>query len=99
MIIVAGHVHLEPSDIDEFVNDAQATYPLAAANPGNLLLSFSIDDAAKGLVTVLEEWTTAEALSTHLATQRVQDIFAKWSPRMRNEVRMFDATNERDPRA
>jgi quinol monooxygenase YgiN len=99
MIIIAGHVHVDPADINEFIVDAQATYPLAAANPGNVLLSFSVDSAEKGIVTVLEEWTSTEALAAHLGTHQVQEIFAKWTPRMRNEVRMFDATNGRDPRA
>jgi quinol monooxygenase YgiN len=99
MIMIAGHVHLDPADVDEFMVDAQATYPVAAANPGNVLLSFAVDNAEKGTVTVLEEWKSTDALAAHLATHQVQQIFAKWTARMRNEVRMFDATNERDPRA
>jgi len=26
-------------------------------------------------------------------------LIKKWGPKMRNEVRMYDASNERDPRA
>ncbi|MEU1803564.1 antibiotic biosynthesis monooxygenase [Streptomyces sp. NPDC019937] len=99
MIIIAGRVHVDPRDVTEFIADAKATYPIAAANPGNVLLSFCIDDLDAGTVTVLEQWTSQEALATHLSTPQVQQIFAKWAPRMRNEVRKFDASNERDPRA
>jgi quinol monooxygenase YgiN len=77
----------------------RATYPVAAANPGNILLSFCVDDADAGKITVLEQWTSQEALEQHLATPEVISIFTKWGPRMRNEARKFDASNERDPRA
>lgn len=99
MLIIAGHVHVDPHDVEEFITEAKATYPIAAQNPGNILLSFCVDDATAGTITVLEKWQSQEALSAHLSTPQVQQIFTKWAPRMRNEVRMYDARNERDPRA
>ncbi|GAA3613807.1 hypothetical protein GCM10022223_32500 [Kineosporia mesophila] len=99
MLLIAGYVYVPPADIDEFIADAQATYPVGAANPGNHLLSFALHDATAGAVTVLEKWESREALDHHLATPEVTGIFAKWAPRMRNEVRLYDALNERDPRA
>jgi quinol monooxygenase YgiN len=97
-IIVAGRVFVPAEDVETFVAEAQSTYPIAAANPGNVLISFCAD-AATGTVTVLEQWASQEALDRHLATPEVMALFAKWGPRMRNEVRKFDALNERDPRA
>ncbi|MFF3488863.1 putative quinol monooxygenase [Streptomyces sp. NPDC002701] len=90
MIIIAGRVHVDPRDVTEFIAEAKATYPIAAANPGNVLLSFCIDDPDTGTVTVLEQWTSQKALAMHLSTPQVQQIFTKWAPRMRNEVRMFE---------
>lgn len=98
-VIVAGRVFVPAADVGTFVAEAQATYPVAAANPGNVLISFSVEDAATGSVAVLEQWASQEALDRHLATPQVRALFAKWSPHMRNEVRKFDASNERDPRA
>ncbi|KJE23304.1 hypothetical protein FF36_02262 [Frankia torreyi] len=98
-IIIAGRVFVPVGDVETFITEAQATYPVAAANPGNVLISFCVEDAATGTVTVLEQWTSQEALDRHLATPEVMALFAKWSPHMRNEVRKFDALNERDPRA
>jgi len=98
-IIVAGRVFVPARDIETFIAEAQATYPIAAANPGNVLISFCVEDAAAGTVTVLEQWASQEALNRHLATPEVMALFAKWGPYMRNEVRKFDALNERDPRA
>ena len=98
MIVIAGQVHIDPSDVREFIADAEATYPVAAANPGNVLLSFCVHDADAGTITVLEQWSSEEALKRHLSTPEVVAVFTKWGPRMRNEVRKFDAINERDPR-
>ncbi|AZM58197.1 MULTISPECIES: putative quinol monooxygenase [unclassified Streptomyces] len=98
-LIVAGRVFVPPEDVETFVAEAQATYPIAAANPGNVLISFCVEDAAAGAVTVLEQWASQEALDRHLAAPEVVALFAKWSPHMRNEVRKYDARNERDPRA
>jgi quinol monooxygenase YgiN len=98
MLIIAGHVHIAPEDVPEFLADARATYPVAAANPGNVVISFCAHDETAGTITVLEEWTSQEALDRHLSSPEVIEIFTKWGPRMRNEVRKFDALNERDPR-
>ncbi|CAL9667377.1 antibiotic biosynthesis monooxygenase [Streptomyces sp. Tu 3180] len=99
MITIAGRVHVDPRDVTDFITEAGATHPIAAANPGHVPPSFCIDDLGSGTVTVLERWTSREALATHLSTPQVQQTFAQWASRMRNEVRMFDACNERDPRA
>ncbi|OKI02298.1 hypothetical protein A6A06_14695 [Streptomyces sp. CB02923] len=98
-VIIAGRVFVPAGDVETFVTEARATYPIAAANPGNVLISFCVEDAAAGTVTVLEQWTSQEALDRHLSTPEVVALFAKWGPHMRNEVRKFDALNERDPRA
>ena len=98
MILIAGHVHIAPEDVSEFLADAEATYPVAAGNPGNVLISFCPHDKAAGSITVLEQWTSQEALDKHLSAPEVIEIFTKWGPRMVNEVRKFDALNERDPR-
>lgn len=98
-LIVAGRVFVPAGDVETFIAEAQATYPIAAANPGNVLISFCVEDAAAGSVTVLEQWASQEALDRHLAAPEVLALFAKWGPHMRNEVRKYDAFNERDPRA
>ncbi|MFD7665644.1 putative quinol monooxygenase [Streptomyces sp. NPDC059788] len=98
-VIIAGRVFVPSGDVETFVTEARATYPVAAANPGNVLISFCVEDAAAGAVTVLEQWASQEALDRHLSTPEVMALFAKWVPHMRNEVRKFDALNERDPRA
>lgn len=91
-VIIAGRVHVPAEDVQTFVTEARATsYPLAAANPGNVMISFCVEDAATGTVTVLEQWADQEALDRHVATPEVTALLTKWGPRIRNEVRRFDA--------
>ncbi|MFJ4632865.1 putative quinol monooxygenase [Streptomyces sp. NPDC088847] len=96
-IVIAGRVFAPAEDVETFVAEARATsYPLAAANPGNVLISFSVEDPATGTVTVLEQWASQEALDRHVATPEVAALLTKWGPRLRNEVRKFDV-GEKDP--
>ncbi|MFI9762040.1 putative quinol monooxygenase [Streptomyces sp. NPDC051963] len=98
-LIIAGRVFVPAEDVETFVAEARATsYPLAAANPGNVLISFCVEDAATGSVTVLEQWASQEALDQHATTPEVTALLTKWGPRIRNEVRSFVA-DEKTPGA
>jgi len=97
MLIIAGHVHVESSEIEEFVADARATMPVARAQDGCLFFSFTLDDPAVGTMLVLERWRDQAAVDAYLARPEVAALFRKWSDRMRSEVRKFDASNERSP--
>lgn len=55
MIIVAGQLYVDPADVEEIIADARATYPVARANLGNVIISFCVDDSAVGKITVLEQ--------------------------------------------
>lgn len=98
MLIIAGHVFVAPVDVDEFISDARATLPLGRSAEGNLFFSFTLDDAAKGSIVVLERWRDRSCLDAYLARPEVIAIFEKWGGRMRNEVMLYDADNERSPR-
>ena len=62
MIIVAGHLELEPPDRDTFVADAVTAVELARGTPGCLDFAVSADPVDPTRVNVLERWETAEAL-------------------------------------
>lgn len=98
MLIIAGHVFVAPFDVDAFLADARSTLALGRAAEGNLFFSFTLDDPAEGSVTVLERWRDKASLEAYLARSEVVAIFTRWMGRMRNEVKMYDASNERSPR-
>ncbi|MER5790565.1 hypothetical protein [Streptomyces sp. NPDC001980] len=61
------------------------------------MISFCVEDAATGTVTVLEQWAPQDALDGHVATPEITALLTKWGPRIRNEVRRFHADGT-DPR-
>lgn len=98
MIIIAGNVFVDPTEIEEFVKEARATMALGKANEGCISITFTIDDKETGSVLVLERWKDQALLDRHLSLPEVVAIFSKWGPKMNNEVKKYDASNERDPR-
>jgi len=68
-------------------------------NEGCLFISFTVDDHRDGSLLVVERWKDRISLDKHLLKIEVIGLIKKWGPKMRNEVRMYDASNERDPRA
>jgi heme-degrading monooxygenase HmoA len=62
MIIVAGHLELEPTDRDTFVADSVPAALLARGTPGCLDFSVSADPIDPERVNVLERWESVEAL-------------------------------------
>tara|TARA_R110002020_G_scaffold144572_6_gene317628 strand:+ start:250 stop:549 length:300 start_codon:yes stop_codon:yes gene_type:complete len=98
MIIIAGNVYVSPSDIEAFVKEARKTIPLGLKNPGCVSMSFTLEDKSTGSMLVLERWKDQKSLDKHLAQAEVISLFKKWGSKMKNEVKKYDATNERDPR-
>lgn len=94
-VIMAGQVVVSPDELEAFMSETRAAYPVAAANPGNVLFSFAVEDAASGTVTVLEQWASEEAFDRHVATPEVSALLAKWGPRIRSDVRRFDVVEGR----
>ena len=97
MIIIAGHVFLDPSDVHEFLADARATIPDALTEEGCEFISFTLDDPNAASVTVLERWRSQEDIDAHIAKPTVTAIFTKWGAKMRSATRKYDAVNERAP--
>lgn len=62
MLIVAGHLELEPDDRDAFVADSATSVELARGTPGCHDFSVSADPLDPMRVNVLERWESAEAL-------------------------------------
>jgi len=54
MIILMGYLHLNPSDVDEFVADTQAISTRTRAEKGCLFYTVALDDARAGRMLVVE---------------------------------------------
>ncbi|WP_083438358.1 putative quinol monooxygenase [Caldimonas brevitalea] len=95
MIVLMGHAHLDPSDVNEFVADVQAIIPSTRAAEGCLFYAVALDDASAGRTLIVERWQDQESLTAHLDSPRVSNLLQKWMNRVRVDVSKFDASNER----
>jgi quinol monooxygenase YgiN len=66
IIIVMGYVHLDPSDVDEFLADIHVIAPGTRAEKGCLFYAVTLDDAHAGRMLVVEQWQDQESLTVHL---------------------------------
>ena len=62
MLIIAGHVDVEPSDRDAYVADCKGIVEAARAAPGCLDFSISADIVDPGRVVVYERWDDEDVL-------------------------------------
>jgi quinol monooxygenase YgiN len=95
MIIVLGHVDLDPVDTEEFRRDIAALDPFRRPASGCFFYRVVPDDAASGRMLIAERWRDQQALTAHLQSQATAEFVQKWSGRMRGEMLKYDAENER----
>lgn len=67
MIIVTGRFEVAPGDVDAFIASKHAGMTRSRAEDGCLTYVFSADPIEPGVVHLLERWSSAEALDTHIA--------------------------------
>jgi quinol monooxygenase YgiN len=97
MIFVQGTMNMEPACIPDFVNDVAAMIGRVRAEDGCTHYSILVEDAATGLVQVIEQWRDDAALGVHFTMPWVAAFFAKFGPKMlASTVQIFDIAG--DPR-
>ena len=96
MIFVAGTMSMNPAIIADFQRDVAAMRPKVLTEPGCHHYSLLVEDAAAGLINVLEQWDDDAALVAHLKMPWITDFFAKYVGHMQaSTVRICDITGER----
>lgn len=95
MLIVTGHVHVEPSDLDAFAADLQTLALATRQRDGNLFYVAAIDDPREGRLLVAERWRDPDSLAAHLRAADTMAFVKRWQGRMRSEISKFDAGNGR----
>ena len=67
MIVVAGHVELDPARRDEALRAASELFAATRAQTGCLDYVWCADPASEGRVWVYERWSDEPSLAAHLA--------------------------------
>jgi quinol monooxygenase YgiN len=98
MIFVQGTMNMDPACIAEFVSDVAAMRGKVLAEDGCLHYSLLVEDAATGLVNVIEQWRDDDALIVHFTMPWIGTFFAKYASKMRaSTVQIFDIAGDARP--
>lgn len=98
MIFVQGTMNMEPSCIPDFVTDVAAMRDKVLSEDGCHFYSLLIEDAATGLVNVIEHWRDDDALMVHFTMPWIGEFFTKYSPKMQaSTVQIFDISGQARP--
>jgi quinol monooxygenase YgiN len=98
MIFVQGTMDMEPSCIPDFEADVAAMRDQVLAEDGCHFYSLLVEDAAAGLVNVIEQWRDDDALMVHFSMPWIGAFFTKYSPKMlASTVQIFDISGEARP--
>jgi quinol monooxygenase YgiN len=94
LIIVMGHVYLDPSDVTEFLDDIQVIGEKTRVEEGCLFYTVTVEDARAGRMVVAERWRDQASLTAHLEGLQTAS-FQKWAAKIKTEVLRYDASSER----
>jgi quinol monooxygenase YgiN len=91
MIFVQGTMNMEPACIPEFERDVAEMTSKVKAEDGCHFYSLLVEDAATGLVNVVEQWRDDEALGVHFTMPWIAEFFGKYGPKMQaSTIQIFD---------
>lgn len=95
MLIVAGHVQVDPSDLDAFTADIEALARRSRRRGGNQFYAVAVDDRDAARLLVVERWRDQPSLAAHLRASDTCEFVARWQDRMSADILKYDATNGR----
>ena len=93
MLIIAGHIEVDPARRDEVVAALQDLVRRARAAPGCLDLAVTADPLDPARVNTFERWESTEELEAFRAVAHAPDI----GEILADHVRLYDVTGERSP--
>lgn len=93
MLIIAGHVEVDPARRDEVVAALQDVVRRARAAPGCLDAAVTADPLDPARVNNVERWESPERLGQFRAVADAPDI----GEVLGDHVRLYDVTGERSP--
>ncbi len=98
MIFVQGTMNIEPGCVAEFERDVAAMIDRVKAEDGCSFYSLLVEDAATGLINVIEIWRDDAALAVHFTTPWIAEFFAKYSPKIQaSTVQIYDVAGAPRP--
>ena len=96
MIIVIARVEVEPEAIPRLQDALTAMMRATWEEPGCISYSMAVEDAASGIVSIVERWEDEAALKRHFTMPHMATFNAAVAGVVRSmDARLYDASNER----
>ncbi len=76
MLVVAGHIRLDPARRDEAIAAARPVVEATRQEPGCISYTITADLTDPGLFNIFEEWASGESLEAHFATPHMASFQA-----------------------
>lgn len=96
MIFVAGTMTFSADLISDFEADVAAMVDKVRAEDGCHHYSLLVEDAAAGLVNVMEIWEDDQALAVHFTQPWIGEFFAKYGGKaLASTVQIYDISGVR----
>ena len=94
MIVMMGYIHLEPSDVPEFLADLEIIAAGTRAERGCLFHAIALEDAPSGRMLLAERWLDENAFTAHLAGPHAASFQQRWAKRTTVDVQRYEVFNE-----
>ncbi|MEJ2864938.1 putative quinol monooxygenase [Actinomycetospora flava] len=94
MLIIAGHVRVDPERRDALVAEFADLVRRARAAPGCLDVAITADSVDPGRINNVERWASQADLDHWRSVAQAPDVDDVF---LQTEVSLFDASNERPP--
>lgn len=93
MLIIAGHVTMDPDRRDEYVAAFAEMTERSRAAPGCLDVAITADPLDADRVNIFERWESKDSLEKWRSVANAPDLDIEFD----DHVRLWDASNERSP--
>ncbi|MBP2485621.1 putative quinol monooxygenase [Rhizobium leguminosarum] len=95
MLILMGYIHLDPSDLHDFVTDVEAISLGTRTEEGCLFYGIVLEDGPSGRFLVAQRWQDRESLTAHLERGETLAFLETWRDRMKVDLQAYDVLEER----
>jgi quinol monooxygenase YgiN len=89
MIILMGHLHLNPAEVPDFMADMQIIATGTRAEAGCLFYALAVDDAPAGRVLLAQRWQNQAALTAHMEGANAAAFASRWGYRVRVDLQRY----------
>lgn len=95
MIVLMGYIHLEQSDVFEFLADLETIAAGTRAERGCLFYGVALEDAPSGRMLLAQRWLDEESFAAHMAGPHAALFQQKWGTRARVDVQRYEVFDDK----